>query len=178
MVNLEAAGSVAVSGTDTDLLLQTMAVELATATWSDQIDLILVGFGEGHQGLERLSSHARSLSTVTAKMRRRVKERAALLAAAYQTSNVESRWRDVGDPWDLCVVVCSSKVSINESSALQDLIELAGDGSFGVATVCGCDATARWRVRADQGRVSLKVLTRAILAFAPARSVRFRGTCC
>ena len=94
-------------------------------------------------------------------MKRRVKERTALLAAAYQTSNVESRWRDIGDPWDLCVVVCSSKASIDESSALLDLIELAGDGSFGVATICGRDAAAaRWRVRADHGRISIDGMDR------------------
>ncbi len=156
MVNIETAGSVAVSGPDADLLVHAIAVELATAAWSDQIDLILVGFGEGNEGLERVS-HARSLAAVGARMERRVRERAALLASVDWATNGESRWQDTGDAWDLCVVVCSPTVSINELSALAALIDVAGDGSFGLAVICGRDVTnARWRVGAEAGRVSVR----------------------
>ena len=113
MVNLESAGSVAVSGPEADSSLQALAVELATAQWSDQIDVVLLGFGEGQQGLERVS-HARSLVAVNSKMRRRVQERGALLASAERDTNSESRWREGGDAWDLCVVVCSPQVSAEE----------------------------------------------------------------
>lgn len=153
MVNIESAGSVAVSGTETDPLIQAMAVELATTQWTDQIDLVLVGFRHEIQGLERIS-HVDSLASVGVKMQRRVQERGALLAAAHRATNSDSRWRDGGDAWDLTIVVCSPEVSRDESAALDDLIEVAGDGSLGVAVVCGCDVpSARWRVRANQGRV-------------------------
>jgi len=156
MVNIEKAGSVAVSGAETDQLIQAIAVELATARWADQIDVVIVGFGQGNEGLERVS-HASTLRTVAAKMERRTRERAALLTLADRTTNPETRWLDGGDEWDLCVVVCSPHASEAEPEALEDLIEVAGDGSLGVVVICGCDAvSARWRVRANGGRVSLE----------------------
>ncbi len=155
LVNMERAGSVAISGPETDPLVQAIAVELATAKWSDQIDLVLVGFGEGSEGLERVS-HTGSLKAVGAKMERRARERAALLALGGRATNSETRWQDGGDAWDLCVVVCSPAASVEELGALDDLIEVAGDGSLGVAVICGCDVlSARWRVRAGGGRVSV-----------------------
>jgi hypothetical protein len=155
MVNIERAGSVAVTGPETDPLVQAIAVELATAPWSDQIDLVLVGFGVGNDGLERVS-HAASLLTVSAKMRRRVRERATLLALADRATNSETRWLDGGDAWDLCVVVCSPEASADEPGELEHLIEVVGDGSLGVALICGCDVlSARWRVRAEVHGVSV-----------------------
>jgi DNA-binding SARP family transcriptional activator len=156
MVNIERAGSLSVSGSETDLLVEAIAVELATAKWADQIDLVLVGFSGDNEVLERVS-HARSLRAVSEKLKRRVRERAALLALADRASNTETRWLDGGDAWDLCVVVCTSSASKDELSALGSLVEVAGDGSLGVAVICGCDVNAaRWRVRAHGGRVSVE----------------------
>ncbi len=156
MVNLEKAGSVAVWGAEADPLIQAIAVELATAQWTDQIDLVLVGFGEKNEALERVS-HASSLRAVGARMERRVRERAALLALVDRATNTETRWLDGGDAWDLCVVVCSPSASADESDSLDALIKVAGDGSLGVAVICGCDViSSRWRVRADGGRVSIE----------------------
>jgi hypothetical protein len=156
MVNIEKAGSVAVSGDEADQLVQAIAVELATATWADQIDVVLVGFGEDSEGLDRVS-HASSLRAVTAKMERRVRERKALLALVGQSTNSDTRWLDGGDAWDLSVVVCSPGASEDDTRALEYLLEVVGDGSCGVAVICGCDVmSARWRVRASAGRVSVE----------------------
>jgi LysM domain len=155
MVNIESAGSVAISGADNDSLIQAIAIELATAQWADQIDLVLVGFGDEVEGLERVS-HAVSVSTVSAKMKRRVQERRALLASVALATNSESRWRDGGDAWDLSIVVCSPGASADQLTALDELIGVVGDGSFGVAVICGHDVpSARWRVRAEAGGVSV-----------------------
>jgi DNA-binding SARP family transcriptional activator len=154
LVNIETAGSVAISGTDADALVQTVAIELATAKWADQIDLVLVGFGEDKRGLERVG-HATSLRSVVTKMERRVRERDALLKLIDSSSNGETRWLEGGDAWDLAVVVCSSEAASEELVELGELVAVVGDGSLGVAVVCGCDIkAARWRVRADGGRVS------------------------
>ncbi len=155
MVNIESAGSVAISGPDTDSVIQAIAIELATAQWADQIDLVLIGFGEEIEGLERVS-HAVSVSKVSAKMKRRVRERGALLASVELATNNESRWRDGGDTWDLSVVVCSPGASEDQLDAIDELIGVAGDGSSGVAVICGRDTpSARWRVRAEAGRVAV-----------------------
>ncbi len=156
MVNIEKAGSVAVSGAETDPLIQAIAVEMATAKWADQIDVLLVGFGHGNDGLERVS-HAPSLRSVVARMERRTRERAALLTLVDRATNTETRWVEGGDAWDLCVVVCSPSASASDPEALDDLIRVAGDGSLGVAVICGRDMpSARLGVRADNGRVSIQ----------------------
>jgi DNA-binding SARP family transcriptional activator len=87
-----------------------------------------------------------------------------------RATNSERRLREGGDAWDLCVVVCSPQACADESDALDDLVELAADGSFGLAVTCGCDVpSARWRVRADGGRVSVvgTSLERSALALQP-----------
>ena len=114
LINIERAGSVAVSGSEADLLVETMAVELATTRWGDQIDLMLVGFDGDISGLERVS-HAGSLQSVCTKIRRRTRERAALLTLAQRDTTSDTRWQDGGDAWDLCVVVCSARVSRGRS---------------------------------------------------------------
>ena len=121
MVNIESAGSVAISGADNDSLIQAIAIELATAQWADQIDLVLVGFGDEVEGLERVS-HAVSLSAVSAKMKRRVQERRALLASVALPPIVRVDGSDGGDTWDLGVVVCSPGASADQLAALDDLI--------------------------------------------------------
>ena len=89
-------------------------------------------------------------------MKRRVQERAALLSTIDNATNSENRWREGGDSWDLCVVICSSDASADESGALEELIDVAGNGSFGVVVICGRDIlSARWRARTGGGRVSV-----------------------
>ena len=155
LINIERAGSVAVSGSEADLLVETMAVELATTRWGDQIDLMLVGFDGDISGLERVS-HAGSLQSVCTKIRRRTRERAALLTLAQRDTTSDTRWQDGGDAWDLCVVVCSARVSADDPSAVAEMIEIAGDGSLGVAVICASDTkSARWRAWTHGGRVSV-----------------------
>ena len=56
LVNLEAMGSLAVSGEPAacDGLLRALALELATSFWADQFDLVLVGFGQELSRFERV----------------------------------------------------------------------------------------------------------------------------
>ncbi|MGD0638957.1 MAG: bacterial transcriptional activator domain-containing protein, partial [Nitrososphaerales archaeon] len=155
MLNIERAGSVALSGDEADSMIQGVAIELATASWADQIDLVLVGFGDHEERLERVS-YGRSLRAVEARLERRIRERKTLLELAHRASNPTTRWLDEIDPWDICVVVCAADVAVREIEAAQSIVRLAGDGSFGVAFVCGCDLVeARWRVHTEGGRVSV-----------------------
>jgi DNA-binding SARP family transcriptional activator len=166
MINIEKAGSIAVSGEEADQLIQGIATELATATWADQIDLVLVGFGDSEEKLERVS-HANSLQTVAGKLERRIRERKALLALVNQATNSDTRWLDGGDAWDLCVVVCSAEIAVSEGAAVERIIRLAGDGSLGVAVMCGRDvASARWRVLAGGGRVTVEGAARDWTSFS------------
>jgi hypothetical protein len=158
MVNLETAGSVEVSGPDADLMVQAMAVELATAPWTEEIDLVLVTTDIDRPGLERVS-HASSLRTVTAKVERRIRERTAFLAMERRATNADGRWTVGGDLWDLCVVVCSREAADRDRSTLDRLVGLAGDGSLGVLVICASSGTgARWQVSAEGGRVHVRGL--------------------
>ena len=155
MVNIETAGSIAVSGTDTDPLIQAIAVELATAQWTDQIDLVLVGFGEENEGLERVS-HAEFASRSGAP---RWSEELGSEQRCWPLSTVPRTPKLGGSTVGMRGISASWSAPPNaradESDALDELVEVAGDGSLGVAVICGCDVmSARWRVRADGGRVS------------------------
>jgi len=156
LFDLERAGSLEISGPDSGTVLQSIAVELATTSWAEQIEVLLVGFEPGIKGLERLS-HARSLSAVRTRLERRVRERRTLLALAHSATNVETRWLDGGDAWDLCLALCSDGAVNEDPNSLRELIHLAGDGSLGVGVVCMTEgAGTRWRARADRGRVVLE----------------------
>ena len=155
MIDLERAASLSVSGAEAAKLMESIAVELATAKWGDQIDVILVGFDAEMGGLERVS-RARSLSGVVTKMDRRIQERRALLLLAKHVSNAETRWADGGDAWDLCVVICAPSMIEDDIAHMRRLVDLADDGSLGVAVVCGADIqAARWRITADGGRIAV-----------------------
>jgi DNA-binding SARP family transcriptional activator len=176
LVNLETAGSVAVAGEECDSLLEAMAVEMATAPWAEQADIVLVGIGADSPALDRVS-HVSTVQGVASKLRGRVRERRALLALADRDSNAHSRWVDSTEAWDLCVVVCGSRVAADDPDSVADLIELAGDGALGVVAVCaqppqpssgsgGGDGPthgrARWRARAEGGRVTVEGTARRL----------------
>ncbi|HEV2361914.1 MAG TPA: hypothetical protein VGS21_09455, partial [Acidimicrobiales bacterium] len=168
LINLETAGSVTVSGGECDSVVETMAVEMATAPWAEQADIVLAGTGAESPALDRVS-YVSTVQGVAAKLRGRVRERRALLALTELESNAQSRWVDTTEAWDLCVVVCGSRVTADDPESVAELIELAGDGSFGVVAVCAQSQQqeagfrgevptadrARWRVRAEGGRVTL-----------------------
>lgn len=144
LIDLEEVGSFSVSGPDAEGLLQSIAVELATLSWSDQVEIILVGFDPALEGFERMA-RVESAVALWPKLERRVRERRRLIALAHQSSNVESRWERGGDAWDLCVVICHGSIVGTEPEQVARLIDLVGDGSEGMALVVGAEAGgARW----------------------------------
>ncbi len=156
MVDVETAGSLAVGGSDADEMIQGIAVELATADRAEQVDVVVVGFDPSVEGLERVSQVG-SVSVAFSKMQRRARERRALLELAGHATNPETRWAEGGDAWDLSVVVCSHAAADEDAASVQSLVELADDGSLGIAAVCvGDHIRARWRANADGGRVRLE----------------------
>ena len=156
LVDLERAGSLEISGPESEPLVQAIAVELATASWAEQVDVVLVGFDSDIRGLERLSL-ARSPSSVRSRLERKVRERRTLLALAKCDTNVEARWIDEDGAWDLSLVICSSSVLEDDRAGLEAIVELAGDGSLGIGVVCvAADSRARWRASVDNGRVTLQ----------------------
>jgi DNA-binding SARP family transcriptional activator len=155
MVDLERAGSVDVTGINAGGLLGTIAVELATAKWADQVDLILVGCDQELEALERVT-HVPGIADILAKAQRRVRERHALLQSVGRRANLEIRWTEGGDAWDLCVVMCAAGTVSADREGAKELVRLAGDGGMGLAVVLGADTgEASWHLGAHEERIEV-----------------------
>jgi DNA-binding SARP family transcriptional activator len=156
LVDLEQAGSLDVAGAEQDKTVGTIALEIATAKWTDQVDLVLVGFDEDFQVLERVS-HVATIAELLPRLRRRVRERAALLESVGCHANWEIRWTEGGDSWDLCVVACASSAIAADREGAVSLVGLAASGGKGLAVVLGSDGReARWHLRPVAGRMELE----------------------
>jgi len=156
LIDLEQAASIDVTGMSTEGILGAVAVEMATAKWADQLDLILVGFDQELEALERVS-HVPTISEVVPKVHRRVRERSALLASVGRKANWEIRWAEGGDAWDLCVVLCTARCVEADRDGAAALARLAGDGGLGLVVVLGAPTgTARWHLDTHGGRIEVR----------------------
>lgn len=165
LVDLEQAASVDVTGANAEGILRTIAVDIATAKWADQVELVLVGFDRDLDALERVN-YVPAIGDVVPKVVRRVRERTALLASVGHRANWEIRWAEGGDSWDLCVIICAQAVVDGDRGGAADLIRTAGQGGLGLAVVLGADTgLARWRLEVDDGLVALKANDAATAAF-------------
>ncbi|HXA30685.1 MAG TPA: hypothetical protein VNV87_00400 [Acidimicrobiales bacterium] len=135
-MNLEAMGSLAVSGEPTacDGLLRALALELATSFWADQFDLVLVGFGQELTRFERVRVMADAAPLIRELEHRRRDGRSLLHTAGYRSFS-EARMVAGSDTWDALVVLCGPSVRPSEAG---DLVDQAGDAETGLAVVvCG-----------------------------------------
>jgi DNA-binding SARP family transcriptional activator len=157
LLDVEHAGSLAITGKEAQPLSQAMAIEMACSRWSDQVDLVVVGLEASVEELERVS-RAPSVANVIERLERRVRERKALLDIVKRATNYETRWLEGGDAWDLCVVFCMEAAAKAEPVAVDELVRLAGEGSYGLAVVvCGTEVpSARTRVHVDGGPLSFE----------------------
>ena len=167
LVDVEQAGSIAVLGEDADDVLRAMAIELATSSWSEQVNVVLVGMervSHGRQSsdptldvLDRVRE-ASDLVEVLPELRHVTTERSIMLGAVGLDRTSDARLAVSGDGWDLTVVFCSSRAVAANRKALAELVGLAGDGSHGLATVCtGSIEGANWLVEAGHGPVTFRL---------------------
>jgi DNA-binding SARP family transcriptional activator len=155
LIDLEHAASIDVTETTSVGILGTVAVELATAKWADQVDLILVGFDQALEALERVSQ-VPTIVEMLSRVHRRVRERSALLASVGRTANWEIRWTEGGDAWDLCVVLCAADAVEADPDGAAALARLAGNGGLGLAVVLGAPTgAARWNLNVHDGRIDV-----------------------
>jgi len=170
LVDVEQAASVGVSGTNVVGILGAMAAEMATATWADQVEVILVGVDAELQELEGLErvSHVPTIADILSKVQRRVRERGALLASVDRRANWEIRWTEGGDAWDLLIVICGPSAVDAEPDGAAALVRLAGGGGLGLAVVLGRDVgVVRWHLAAHDGRISVESTGISASAFRP-----------
>ena len=167
LVDVEQAGSLAVLGRDGDDVLRAMAIELATSSWSEQVNVVVVGMDHvshsRHSGdptldvLDRIRE-AGDLVEVLPELRHVTTERSVMLDAVGYDRTSDARLAVSGDGWDLTVVFCSSRAVAANPKALDELVGLAGNGDRGLATVCsGRVVGANWLVEAGNGPVTFRL---------------------
>ncbi|MFZ0665299.1 MAG: BTAD domain-containing putative transcriptional regulator [Acidimicrobiales bacterium] len=166
LVDVEQAGSVGVTGDSADDVLRAMAIELATSTWSEQVNIVLVGMekisllrSSGDPSLDVLDRVrvADDIVEVLPELRHLTTERSVMLDIVGVDRTSEARLAVSGDGWDLTVLFCSSQVTAENSRAIDDLLELSGDGSLGLVTICaGLSTGTRWSVDIAEGPVALR----------------------
>jgi len=145
----------AITGEEAEKLAHAMVIELACSPWSEQDDVVLVGSEAKFAHLERVS-HSETVTDVVRKLERRVRERKSLLEIVRSSSNGDTRWVEGGDAWDLCVVFCMPGAAEKEPDAVEALIDLAGDGSYGLVVITlSHTLSARTRVQVDGGPIRL-----------------------
>lgn len=149
LVDLEQAGSVSVSGGDASMMLQGAVVELCTAPWSAGVDVVVIGHRGDLAGLER-ARQAPSVAAVVPEVRRRAGSQRVLAVDAGVTRVSDARWNSLDPCWDPLVVVCFADAVKAEPEAVAALVDLAGDGSTGIALLAGGAVDdARWSVVSD-----------------------------
>ncbi len=161
LVDLELAPGLVALGGDARVardVAVSLAVELATNTWSDGVTVTLVGFGE--ELADAAPDHLRQVATLSAVLADveddsgRVDDLARALGVegvlAGRLSRAPERWRPH-------VLVLSGPPTPEESVRLQHLV---GRGRTPLAVVCVGDApSARWRFVVDgSGSVDLGLL--------------------
>jgi hypothetical protein len=154
LVNLEALGSASVVGSDAAMVLQGMIVELCTAPWAENVDVVVVGHPNELRGLER-ARQVPSLAGAVAVARRRREEQDELLTEIGAEGTLEARLGQATECSDLLVVVGMAPVVSAEPDASVRLSELASDGNGGLAVLLGGDAPARWHIEAGGGSLVL-----------------------
>ncbi len=167
LIDLEQAASIEVAGSNAEGTLRAIAVEMATAKWADQVEVILVGFDRDLDALERVN-HVSAIADVIPKVQRRIRERSALLTSVGRSANWEIRWTEGGDAWDLCVVICARRAVDADRDNAIELVRIAASGGQGVAVVLASDASrARWHLNAEDGRIALRTAEMTSSFFGP-----------
>ena len=166
LVDVERAGSVELTGDASDDVLRAMAIELATSSWSEQVNVVVVGLDRQSVRLHAdptldVLDRVRlvgSLVEVLPELRHLTTERSVMLDAVGFDRSSDARLAVSGDGWDLTVVFCSSQAVSANQKAVVDLVTLAAEGDRGLAVVCaGATVGAKWRLQVGNGPTSLRL---------------------
>ena len=165
LIDVEQSGSIELLGAKSDDVLRAMAIELATSSWSEQVNVVVVGIprqGDPQAASPTLEVLDRirlvgSLVEVLPELRHVTTERAVMLDTVGFERSSDARSAVGGDGWDLTVVFCSSNAVAANQKAVADLITLASDGDRGLAVVCaGSAKDSKWQLQVGSGPMTFR----------------------
>ena len=145
MVNLENLGSLAIRGEEEacDAFIRALALELATSWWSNQFELLLVGFGAELERFERVNSDKDVPALLRKLCVRRVRGSEQLKSFGFDRF-YEARSTTRSDEWDPIVVVCGPAMDERD---VASLVDATSDPRTGAAIVfCGDEVDATHEV--------------------------------
>lgn len=157
LIDLETAGLVTVAGTDAEGILQSVITQLATATWIDHVDLLVVTPASTADvaGAARVRRVA-DLDTAIAELRAVARSMDEALVACHSDSTLDARFSDHHDDgWIPTVLVSSLSLSDEQQ---RRLTEIVGGGLRGVAAVAPSTTPATWHLDVNAAKARLAPL--------------------
>jgi DNA-binding SARP family transcriptional activator len=143
LVNLESFGLVGLAGdlTASRALLNAVAIEFATSSWTDFVEVYMIGFGQELAGLERIRVAA-SLEEVLPRLEEQARAVSRALDETGRRSLLAGRVDGVAsESWTPAVVLCAEPPSPAAQRRLEDLTaDPARSPIVAVAIAIGDDA--------------------------------------
>ena len=145
LIDLETAGLLTVAGTDADGILRSVITQLATTTWIDHVDLLVVTSASTADvaGAARVRRVA-DLDTAIAELRAIGRSMEDALTACESDSTLEARFSDNHDDGWIPTILVSTEAPSEDQQ--RSLTEIAGAGLRGVAAVFPSTIAATWHL--------------------------------
>lgn len=157
LIDLETAGLVTVGGSDTEGVLRSIITQLATATWTDHVDLLVVTSASTADvaGAARVRRVA-DLDTAIDELRAIARSMDEALTASDSDTTLEARFSDHHDDgWIPTILVSTEPATEDQASALATIV---GNGLRGTAAVIPTASAATWHLDVNDGKAHLAPL--------------------
>ncbi|MGD9754283.1 MAG: hypothetical protein AB7W59_25105, partial [Acidimicrobiia bacterium] len=157
LIDIETAGLLTVAGDEADGVLRSVISQLATATWIDHVDLLVVTSASTADvaGAARVRRVA-DLDTAIAELRAIGRSMQEALAACASDSTLDARFSDHHDDGWIPTVLVSTEAPTDGQQRL--LSEIAGVGLRGVAAVVPSRTAAEWHLDVSASQAHLAPL--------------------
>lgn len=157
LIDLETAGLLTVAGNDADGILRSIITQLATATWIDHVDLLVVDPASTTDapGADR-TRRTTDLDTAIRELQSVARSMNHALGAAEASSTLEARFSEhEADGWIPTVLVSLHPANAEQLAVLAAIV---GHGRRGIAVVVPSTTQGRWHVDAAGGQLHLAPL--------------------
>jgi hypothetical protein len=175
LIDIETAGVLTVDGEtrSVEAFIRRVLAELATSTWADHVDVLVVGSTEvdvvGTHRVRQFSELAEAMSELKASAH----AFAEALDSARMGRTIDARLsKHHDDGWIPTILVCAEPV---ESDVVAELYEITAEGGRGTGAIVASTARAEWHAHVGEAELVLEPLgfhvAPAVLDLATARAL-------